>query len=40
MIFTVIFKKMGVKKIKPITPGLRGKVANTFEDITFSKPEK
>ncbi len=31
---------MAVKKIKPITPGQRGKVANTFEDITFSKPEK
>ncbi len=31
---------MPVKKIKPITPGQRGKVANTFEDITISKPEK
>ena len=31
---------MAVKKIKPVTPGQRRKVVNTFEDITASKPEK
>jgi large subunit ribosomal protein L2 len=31
---------MAVKKKKPITPGLRHKVANTFEEITTSEPEK
>ena len=31
---------MAVKKIKPITPGQRGKIANTFEEITTSTPEK
>lgn len=31
---------MGVKKIKPVTPGQRFKLANTFEDITSSSPEK
>jgi large subunit ribosomal protein L2 len=31
---------MGVKKIKPITPGQRRKVAGTFDDITSNVPEK
>ncbi len=31
---------MAVKKIKPVTPGQRFKLANTFEDITASSPEK
>ncbi len=31
---------MAVKKFSPITPGLRHKVANTFAEITESKPEK
>ncbi len=31
---------MGVKKIKPTTPGQRRKVAGTFDDITSGKPEK
>ncbi|MFT4985697.1 MAG: large subunit ribosomal protein L2 [Glaciecola sp.] len=31
---------MGVRKLKPTTPGQRHKVANTFEEITASKPEK
>lgn len=31
---------MAVKKIKPVTPGQRFKLASTFEDITASSPEK
>jgi len=31
---------MPVKKIKPITPGQRHRVAPTFEEITTSRPEK
>lgn len=31
---------MPVKKIKPMTPGQRHRVAPTFEEITASKPEK
>lgn len=31
---------MGVRRLKPITPGQRTRVANTFEEITTSKPEK
>ena len=31
---------MPVKKIKPVTPGQRFKLANTFEELTASKPEK
>jgi len=31
---------MAVKKIKPVTPGQRGKVIGTFEEITASVPEK
>jgi len=31
---------MAVKKIKPVTPGQRGKVIGTFEEITTNVPEK
>ena len=31
---------MAVRKFKPTTPGQRGKVISTFEEITASKPEK
>ena len=31
---------MAVRKFKPITPGQRGKVIGTFEEITASVPEK
>ena len=31
---------MGIKKIKPTTPGQRHKSVDTFEDITANKPEK
>ena len=31
---------MAVRKIKPTTPGQRGKVAGSFDDITTSVPEK
>lgn len=31
---------MGVRKLKPITPGQRHKVANDFTAVTASKPEK
>lgn len=31
---------MAVKKLQPVTPGQRHKVADTFTDITASKPEK
>ena len=31
---------MGLRKFKPVTPGTRFKVADTFEDITASKPCK
>lgn len=31
---------MAVKKLKPTTPGQRWKVANTFAELTTSKPEK
>jgi large subunit ribosomal protein L2 len=31
---------MGLKKLKPNTPGQRHKVADTFEDVTASVPEK
>ena len=40
MISIATFKKMAVKKIKPVTPGQRRKVVNTFEELTASKPEK
>ena len=31
---------MGVKKYKPVTPGLRGMTGHTFEEITKTSPEK
>jgi large subunit ribosomal protein L2 len=31
---------MGVRKLKPVTPGQRHKIANSFSEITASKPEK
>ncbi|MDX2196867.1 MAG: 50S ribosomal protein L2 [Cytophagales bacterium] len=31
---------MGIKKLRPITPGTRHRVAPTFDEITTSKPEK
>ena len=31
---------MAVKKLKPITPGQRGRTVNSFETITTTKPEK
>jgi large subunit ribosomal protein L2 len=31
---------MGVKKYKPVTPGMRGMTGYTFEEITKSSPEK
>ncbi len=31
---------MSVKRFKPLTPGLRFKVANTFSELTTDKPEK
>lgn len=31
---------MGVKRLNPVTPGTRFRIANTFEELTSSKPEK
>ena len=31
---------MGIKKYRPITPGLRGMTVSTFEEITKTTPEK
>lgn len=31
---------MPVKKLKPVTPGTRNRVANTFTELTSDKPEK
>ena len=31
---------MGSKKIRPVTPGMRGQVSTDFKDITKKKPEK
>jgi len=31
---------MGVRKLRPITPGQRNRIAPTFEELTTSKPEK
>ena len=31
---------MGSKKIRPVTPGMRGLVATDFSEVTKSKPEK
>jgi large subunit ribosomal protein L2 len=35
-----IFIKMAVKKLRPITPGTRHRIAPTFEEITKGTPEK
>src|SRR5210317_2428960 len=31
---------MGSKKIRPVTPGMRGQFSTDFKDITKKKPEK
>ena len=31
---------MGIKSLKPITPGQRGKIDLTFDEITLKKPQK
>jgi len=31
---------MALRKLKPTTPGQRHKIANTYDDVTSSKPEK
>ena len=31
---------MAVRKLNPVTPGQRGKVVNTFEQVTTDRPEK
>jgi len=31
---------MGIRKLKPTTPGQRHKIIGTFENITASEPEK
>jgi large subunit ribosomal protein L2 len=31
---------MGVRRLKPITPGTRTRVANSFDEITTDKPER
>ena len=31
---------MALKKLKPVTPGTRHRLAPSFDDITASKPEK
>lgn len=31
---------MAVKKLKPVTPGTRYRLAPTFDEVTKSKPEK
>jgi large subunit ribosomal protein L2 len=31
---------MGLKKLRPLTPSLRFKVANTFDEVTTGSPEK
>lgn len=31
---------MGLKKLKPVTPGMRFRIVSDFEEITASKPEK
>jgi len=40
LIFTAIFNKMAVRKLKPTTPGQRHKIIGAFETITASAPEK
>ena len=31
---------MAVRNLKPVTPGQRGKIAGTFDDISKATPEK
>jgi large subunit ribosomal protein L2 len=31
---------MGLRKLKPVTPGQRGKIVSTFDEITCTTPEK
>jgi large subunit ribosomal protein L2 len=31
---------MAIKKYKPITPGMRHRIGNTYSEITTSTPEK
>ncbi len=31
---------MGIKRYKPVTPGLRTKITNAFTEVTTNKPEK
>ena len=31
---------MALKKFKPVTPGTRFRVGNTFSEVTTDKPEK
>lgn len=31
---------MGIKKYKPVTPGLRRKISNAYTEVTTNKPEK
>ena len=31
---------MGVKRLNPVTPGTRFRIANTFEELTGARPEK
>ncbi|MCB9252487.1 MAG: 50S ribosomal protein L2 [Flavobacteriales bacterium] len=31
---------MGVKRLKPVTPGTRFRIANTYEELTGDRPEK
>ena len=31
---------MALRKLRPLTPSQRFKMANTFEEVTASKPEK
>lgn len=40
MISIVTFKKMGIRKFRPTTPGQRHKAIGTFDDVTTSVPEK
>jgi len=40
LIFTAIYNKMAVRKLKPTTPGQRHKIIGAFETITASAPEK
>ena len=31
---------MAVRKLRPITPGQRHKIVNTFDEVSSAKPEK